>query len=118
MPELQGGLRLYLDLHAHSNRRGAFLLADAGRDAEARLFGWALGRPEARAGFLGLSGDVQHRLRAVDLTLSLSLSLSPLALSLSLSLPPSRSLSLSLSPSLALSLSLSLSLRVPFQSFS
>ena len=41
---LQGGLRLYLDLHAHSNRRGAFLLADAGRDAEARLFGWALGR--------------------------------------------------------------------------
>ncbi|CAE7615101.1 agbl5 [Symbiodinium natans] len=42
--EHQGGLRLYLDLHAHSNRRGAFLLADAGRDAEARLFGWALGR--------------------------------------------------------------------------
>ncbi|CAJ1367950.1 unnamed protein product, partial [Effrenium voratum] len=24
------GLRLYLDLHAHSNRRGGFLLADAG----------------------------------------------------------------------------------------
>mmetsp|Transcript_16173 Transcript_16173/g.36748 ORF Transcript_16173/g.36748 Transcript_16173/m.36748 type:complete len:664 (+) Transcript_16173:262-2253(+) len=42
--EHQGGLRIYLDLHAHSNRRGAFLLADAGRDAEARLFGWALGR--------------------------------------------------------------------------
>ncbi|CAJ1441705.1 unnamed protein product, partial [Effrenium voratum] len=42
------GLRLYLDLHAHSNRRGGFLLADAGSDAkslaEAKLFGWALGR--------------------------------------------------------------------------
>eukprot|EP00930_Biecheleria_cincta_P003234 TRINITY_DN104168_c0_g1_i1.p1 TRINITY_DN104168_c0_g1~~TRINITY_DN104168_c0_g1_i1.p1 ORF type:complete len:1002 (+),score=176.28 TRINITY_DN104168_c0_g1_i1:111-3116(+) len=45
----QGGLRLYLDLHAHSNRRGAFLLGDAdakGGDAKAaaRLYGYALGR--------------------------------------------------------------------------
>lgn len=45
----QGGLRLYLDLHAHSNRRGAFLLGDAdakGGDekAAARLYGYALAR--------------------------------------------------------------------------
>jgi len=53
----QGGLRLYLDLHAHSNRRGAFLLADGGSAASAngggvgggaggsaRLFGYALAR--------------------------------------------------------------------------
>ncbi|CAK9048783.1 Cytosolic carboxypeptidase-like protein 5 (ATP/GTP-binding protein-like 5), partial [Durusdinium trenchii] len=39
----QGGLRLYLDLHAHSNRRGGFLLGDT-TAAEARLYGWALGR--------------------------------------------------------------------------
>lgn len=40
----QGGIRLYLDLHAHSNRRGGFLLGDSGTSSEARLFGWALGR--------------------------------------------------------------------------
>lgn len=40
----QGGIRLYLDLHAHSNRRGGFLLGDSGTSSEARLYGWALGR--------------------------------------------------------------------------
>lgn len=45
----QGGLRLYLDLHAHSNKRGVFLLGDAdslggsGR-AVGRLFGYAFSR--------------------------------------------------------------------------
>jgi len=41
----QGGLRIYLDLHAHSNRRGLFLLSDkAGNREEQKLYSMALGR--------------------------------------------------------------------------
>jgi len=45
----QGGIALYLDLHAHSNRRGAFILGDAeacgnGALATSMLFGYALAR--------------------------------------------------------------------------
>jgi len=43
----QGGLRLFLDFHAHSVRRGAFLLGDAqssDAEASAKLFAYALAR--------------------------------------------------------------------------